>query len=1081
MLNANAKAFVPGGGGGGVGGTQGTNPVVSSAPTNELSLFRYVVSSPPMRSALLSEPPQSLSVLQKLMSKRQLQSASQGGAGISTSHQFVAEFFSGLTNNQNSPCGFMLSRELLSLSAVEAVQEASLRDGFLLHLAEVPSAHGAEVGTALAPHWETLMSLFGQDFRVTMLGYFFCQIQCGAGDTNSLTTAEEGRFLHYLFVCTTPKKSQLVQLNVSSFLPVSKSTIELSPIIPRIFSPALSCAVIINLAPPRSTDSCKNICNLHIHDDMKGTLDSLTELQQQLVAVAATKAPHDQSEIVIINIIGAIKAPGLPFVDIVHMLSQCCDKVMGGIVGIIASADQWDEKALSRGLQDNWRFDPSAVLSDIVGAKVIVSPKCLRIPSGTFALPMSLQSYHSLINEVPLELITRPFITEGPLLTRKTLTAHVDAIAKESFKIRRRNIGVPVLLVVDQGRLFCIDSEYGNALVIPHACWSNSLAAPQKGIFQATLVASYRADRQYRILVHDVLRLNGNDLREAPFSQRWATLDALGLDDETCWPHGSPSGVVVLRSLYVNLPQCEQLLNDISMDSPSIGLQFVSVSKPVGDSSLNFRWMPSDSLTARFVVDELETLGATDGHPIKRAYLSCRSSTTSAFAMFKDEYCDFHSHCAPELTEGTVIECLLRQSQSGSMSHWWEFVQEYSKIDMMQAHTEDEIEGMICSPSLTLEELRWLSKAGTFLCSRCNIVNDDGKLSPVLKTYQCRPCWEASGHGDCIHCYATYAPGGIDCVSGRFYCDACWGTFTTPKGLQAWAPPPPPDASFAKIVSTRVISLFIDRAASKGSNNDILELCCGGSVVRKWIHPSAGVGAYVGIDISEAVVDETITTIKAQQQGTSSGASPSSPTGGQASSSKLKMYNVICGDAFDTNTWVGRLAQVHPTQFHTITCFGGLHRAFSTEQKARDTLFSISNALVPNGLFLGSLWSANALLRKGFEYENSSFHCTWDENATPRVGSRYTLEFLKEGSNDPDANGDVEQHYVIPLDFLVAVAAEFKLELIREFTFTFADLLADDDRWTRPLTADEKELLAMRMTFGFRKSYQREASSTTSK
>jgi hypothetical protein len=439
--------------------------------------------------------------------------------------------------------------------------------------------------------------------------------------------------------------------------------------------------------------------------------------------------------------------------------------------------------------------------------------------------------------------------------------------------------------------------------------------------------------------------------------------------------------------------------------------------------------------------------------------------------MFKDEYCDFHSHTAPELSEGSIIECSLRRAApfTAEPNHWWELLNDFSLDEVnATADTFSHIDAIVTSPTLSLEELRWLAKVTTYLCGRCQKVNDIGKISPALKVYQCRSCWEATGHGDCINCNSSYATGSLDNVSNRFYCDSCWNLFTTPKPPQPWAPPPPPDATFSKIVSTRVISLFIDRAAAKGSNSDVLELCCGGSVVRKWMN--TGVNAYVGIDSSDSVVEETLNTIK-QHQGSS--ASPSSPTTASASK-QLKMHEVVCGDAFDPQTWACQVAQVHPTQFHTVTCFSGLHRAFSSEQRARDSLFAISNALVPNGLFLGSLWSANALLRKGAEYENSAFRCTWDESPIPRIGSTFTLELFEGGDSASSEPLDEPTHHVVPLDFLVAVAGEFKLELIREYTFTFADLLSDDDRWTRQLSADEKELLAMRMTFGFRKMHQRD-------
>lgn len=1059
MLNANAKAFVPGGG----AQPQGVNVSNAPPPTNEVSLFRYFLQTPPLRSALLDDPPQSLSALQKLMSKRQLQSASKGGAGFAAAHLFVAEFFSSLSNNPAGPSGFILSRELLSLSAVEAIQDASQRDGFLLHLSEVPSGLGVEVGSSIAPLWEPLMAQFGQDFRVTMLGYLFFQVQ----PTSELVEhGEESRFLHYFFVCTTPKRSQLVQLGVSSFSNVPcKSIVELPTIVPRIFSTALSCAVLVNISA--SSFEGKN-CEVQLYEDPSKTLESLVALQGQIEQLFALKRPHDQSEVVVVNVLEPTEKNllGIPFVDIINMISQLCDKVMGGVVGVIASREQWHAPFISRGLQDSWRLDPSMPVVEQISLGKIVSPRSARVPFGT---PMTLQNYINLSAET-LEFIKCP--PEGPLFNRKVLSENASHIAKEQFRIRRRTIGVPILVIVDrQGKVFCVDATFGNGFAIP-ACWSNSLASPHECVLQATIATSFRGDRQFRIVIHDVLRFNGSDLRTLPFSQRWASLDSLGLDDETCWPHCSPTSVVILRSLYVSqLGQCEQLLNDVTADTPSCGLQFMCASKSHGDAALNFRWIANDSLVARFVVDELESLGGNGGHQVKRAYLSCRGA--NGLTMFKDEFCDFHAN-NDTLAEGCIIECSLRRSQNSSdVSHWWELVNEFSPTDQtVCADSETAIEAMIVSPMLSLEELRWLPKASNYLCGRCQSVNDIGK--PLASSvYQCRTCWEETGHGDCVNCNAAYVTGSIDSFSGRFYCDGCWNLFTTPKPPQAWAPPPPPDATFSKIVSTRVISLFIDRAAAKGSNGDILELCCGGSVVRKWMN--AGVNAYVGIDINQLVVDETLYTIK--QQGSST-ALPSSPTAG-SSRSQLKMHSVICADAFDPQSWVHRVAQVHPNQFHTITCFGGLQNAFSTEQRARDTLFAISNALVPNGLFIGALWSANALLRKGAEYENTAFRCTWDESPSPRIGSTYTLEFLdntSETGSSADSESTEEPHHVVPLDFLVAIAGEYKLELIRDYTFTFADLLSDDDRWTRPLSADEKELLAMRMTFGFRKSFQREPS-----
>ena len=178
-----------------------------------------------------------------------------------------------------------------------------------------------------------------------------------------------------------------------------------------------------------------------------------------------------------------------------------------------------------------------------------------------------------------------------------------------------------------------------------------------------------------------------------------------------------------------------------------------------------------------------------------------------------------------------------------------------------------------------------------------------------------------------MYCSKPYVHGGKDTLTDRFYCEACWGMFQTSRTFAAGAPPPPPDATFSVQVSTRVFSLLIDAVCSgKGASNDILDLCAGASVVRKWA--SAQVQRYVAIENDRAAVDDL-----ADHRPQAARKSVRRPTATRlyrargSHCSRSATATVPRRDLFPRSTPLLRLRHV------------------------RDVLFRISNALVPNGVF----------------------------------------------------------------------------------------------------------------------------------
>lgn len=63
--------------------------------------------------------------------------------------------------------------------------------------------------------------------------------------------------------------------------------------------------------------------------------------------------------------------------------------------------------------------------------------------------------------------------------------------------------------------------------------------------------------------------------------------------------------------------------------------------------------------------------------------------------------------------------------------------------------------------------------------------------------------------------------------------------------------------------------------------------------------------------------------------------------------------------------------------------------------------------------------------------------------------------------------------FVIPLDALMVVADECGLELMHDYWGKASDNLAQDNKWTRTLTGDERDFMTTMKMFAFRKKYQR--------
>ncbi|RNF13516.1 uncharacterized protein Tco025E_06197 [Trypanosoma conorhini] len=285
--------------------------------------------------------------------------------------------------------------------------------------------------------------------------------------------------------------------------------------------------------------------------------------------------------------------------------------------------------------------------------------------------------------------------------------------------------------------------------------------------------------------------------------------------------------------------------------------------------------------------------------------------------------------------------------------------------------------------------------------------------------------------------------GKIDVFSKRFYCDNCWAVFysTNSNAEIGYMVPPPPNTSFSTQVLTRCISLLIDTINPKAPTNDVLELCCGGAVARKWIKNKST--RYVGLDLKSSVVEATTELISSLQD----------------EMSGISSYDVICADAFSPDLWTHHITKIHPRQFHTITVFSGFQHAFDNEKKIRHVIGSIANTLVPRGVFLGCFFDISTLYEKG-DTINDLFTVEWDDDFRPRNGNYFFLSIQDEPRKKMN---------VISIDFLVAVAQEYGLSAIPEACLTFLEILENDPNFAKKFSKGEKEYLWAMRAFAFRK------------
>ncbi|TPP39830.1 mRNA capping enzyme family protein [Leishmania donovani] len=486
-----------------------------------------------------------------------------------------------------------------------------------------------------------------------------------------------------------------------------------------------------------------------------------------------------------------------------------------------------------------------------------------------------------------------------------------------------------------------------------------------------------------------------------------------------------------------------KLVDTPVFDHSNMGLVFTPSIQLDDDSVFpTFVWLPPTSLTVRFSVEKVVVANEMN-EGFDRAYLGVSSNSVHnrIIIPYEGEFADYQREAYPTLAVGSIVECLLRRADDGA--HWWDVLQDFDAAENCEADSFDHVDELVHSPGVTQDEMLWLLKAPSYQCERCHKVNDVGRRNSRHNAYWCKNCWIETGHGDCMYCGRAFALGMLDGTSNLFYCEECWRAFSTfnTDAEIGYHVPPPPNATFTQQVTTRCVSLLIDLMNPKTPSNDVLDLCCGGSVVRKWMRNKTL--RYVGIDLKRSVVDATTSVISSSKE---------MPTEAR--------YDVICGDVFSDDFWMSTIVKIHPRQFHVINCFAGLHHAFCSEEKARHFLGSIANALVPGGTFLGMFIDASVLFAKGKKYANSIMKAGWSVDSVPRIG--HTFQFTTN-------NGPMRDVNVIPIDFLIAVASEYGLHAVSEAYLTFRELIEKDPSWTKVPSADEKEYLCARRTFAFKK------------
>ncbi|KAK3237565.1 hypothetical protein CYMTET_52369 [Cymbomonas tetramitiformis] len=203
-------------------------------------------------------------------------------------------------------------------------------------------------------------------------------------------------------------------------------------------------------------------------------------------------------------------------------------------------------------------------------------------------------------------------------------------------------------------------------------------------------------------------------------------------------------------------------------------------------------------------------------------------------------------------------------------------------------------------------------------------------------------------------------------------------------------------------------------------DNHVLDIACGkGGDFPKWSR--AKIGCYVGVDIAEGSVKTD---------------APERYNNGRVQKEYTFHARLFHADAFQVDL-LPHIGDLGP--FDIVSCQFAFHYCFNTEERAKQCLQNIGDALRPKGMFIGTTADANVLVKNLRKAESLSFG-----------NSVYSVEFPQEHASKAfppgtpfgirykftlaDAVEEVDE-YLVPWPKLVELAAEVGLKPVLNANF----------------------------------------------
>lgn len=878
--------------------------------------------------------------------------------------------------------------------------------------------------------WRKFFSSFREADSITGIGYIRHNV---SDNLFSDKVADK----HFFYVTCTSERESYVMANINTFTKLSRMPFErrfvVKSLLPFLFSPHTPLCVIATVGDQRKKDPIVTMYRKLVYSpsSLSSTYERLKEIEEDFLKCLENGCVTTSKFVfyIRIRVCNCPKEEVVVFIDdVIRFIGNMCNRTFVHFSGV-----SFDNALVAPGVERLLQLNESesfyvmkslgslACASPINLSRTTLGevPEWITIPLETEVIEKGIEAYSTYVTGVTIKG------QNEQLLTYAVIHEAAESIATKNYEVCRRPIGRKMLVgTLYENKLFGVDVQSGNIFGLPF-CFGGCLRVPPGCLFVATLSSVQHDISEFRIIIEDCLQFNGKDVSDRSFRERWSYVKDIEMDPYS-WPHSSPLHVVIMRCDYESPCMIESLIKTREWHS-TLGLQL----KCLNDAHTAYSWIPLSSITANFFAGEV----INEDNCIK-ILLMCYSSDGN-IVSYNDEYTECGPECFPTLRENATIECLLRVAEDGS--HWWDLINVLESPN--RVFSRKEVDNLVHNGGVSDNDLLKLINAANYICATCKKINDVGHQ--VDGKYFCSSCLNAEGRGDCVACHRLFSVGSIDRISGHFYCSDCRDIFsrTNCTAEIGYYVPPPPNATLTQQTTSRCISILVDSVNPRGPTNDVLELCCGGAVPRKWLKNLTM--EYLGVDISK----DSVTALQHSVD-----RALTLPKGSS--------YNFFSSDIFSQEFWVEELTRRHPNQFQTITCFSGFHHAFQNEKKCRHFIASVSNALLPGGLFLGIFIDAYEIFQKGAQYDNKVFAAKWEENAVPRIGSSFTLS--RDGEPEKEMS-------VVPTDFLVAVGESFHLKPIPEVWRNFKDVVENDPTWTRKLNENEKEYLQTLRMFAFQK------------